>query len=65
MAREQLRRMNPKDQSISIDQIEASESDQIDHKIKKKNALAKKLIQEKEEVIQRGLKQRMREIEFD
>jgi hypothetical protein len=56
MARDQIRRMNPKDYYISIDQIEASESVQIDHKIKKKKALAKKLIQEKEEVIQRGLK---------
>jgi len=46
-----------------MDPLEASESAHFDLKIKKQKALAKKLLDEKEKVIEAGLKDRLRDIE--
>lgn len=47
------------------DHLEVSESHKEDHSVKKKKAIAKKLIEEKERVIRNGLKDRLKQIEAD
>ena len=69
---ESMRTKNARDQihklakGSAFEDFEASESGvKDDYKIKKKKAIAKKLIIEKEKVIKDGLKQRLRQIEAD
>lgn len=47
----------------NLDPLEASESAHFDLKIKKQKALARKLLDEKEKIIEAGLKDRLRDIE--
>ena len=65
MVREQIHKLALVDSYQVVDPLEASESAVNDLKFRKQKALAKKLIQEKEKVIESGLKQRLRDIEAD
>lgn len=65
--RDQIQKLAKRDNFLaeSVDPLEASESAKFEMKVKKKKALAKKLLEEKEKAIKRGLKDKMREIEAD
>ncbi len=64
--RDQIQRLAKRDNYFIDSQIEESGvSTKEDMKTKKKKALAKKLIEEKERLINEGLKQRLKDIESE
>lgn len=66
-ARDQIYRLAKRDNFMMESQIEESGgvSTKVTHDIKKKMAIAKKLIEEKERVIKEGLKSKLHHIEAE
>ncbi len=66
-ARDQITRLAKRDNFMlsPTDHLDASESHKEDRSIKKKKAIAKKLIEEKEKIIKDGLKNKLKQIEAD
>jgi hypothetical protein len=65
-ARDQIYRLAKRDNYMMESQIEESGvSTKVNHDIKKKMAIAKKLIEEKERVIKEGLKSKLHHIEAE